>query len=114
MSDLPKVESEDGALLIVVSGNQVHRTEAFDCVLDRDDFGDFIGVEILSFFMQLHARMPLSPESGLQRWSYDGEMDAFYLHLREGRAAKQENAAGLASIDRGGVVASLRVGQSIR
>jgi uncharacterized protein YuzE len=107
VSEMPCV-TEDGLVLrIVISAGIGQRSERFDCILDRDDFNDLIGVEILSFNEQLRATVPSAPACRQLRWSYDSEMDAFYLHVREGRATHQDKAVAIASIDKDDVLVSM-------
>jgi uncharacterized protein YuzE len=60
-----------------------------ECVVDMTHYGDVAGIEILDFRRQLPRTVvqPAADES--MRWSYDPEVDAFYLHLRDVSATSQ-------------------------
>lgn len=108
MTPIPRVdEGGDGRLRITVSNGTALRTEQFDCIIDRDDFNRAIGVEVLGFNEQLKADVPSSPELGQPRWSYDSEVDAFYLHVREGRVTHQEKTVGFASFGKDQLLVSV-------
>jgi uncharacterized protein YuzE len=108
MSD-PEVEERNREIVIVLSSASANRSTGFECVLDVDDFGEVSGIEILSFRAQLSASLPESSGSGWPRWAIDDEIDASYLHVRDGRATHQEKTRGQAHIDDRDVVASIEV-----
>lgn len=70
----------------------------------------FEAVEILDFRRQLGAPVP-SPftSSDVPRWSYDEEMDAYYIRVREGTAGAQRSVVGTADLHEAGRVARLKI-----
>jgi hypothetical protein len=109
MNHPPAIEKRDDEIAISFSSAPAARRARFECILDVDDLGDLTGIEILSFRKQLAATLPESPGYGWPRWAIDDEIDAFYLHLREGRAGHQEKAQGSAHIGDRGELTSLWV-----
>lgn len=105
----PRVEERNGEIVVVLSSAATERSTGFECVLDVDDFGEVTGIEILSFRAQLNASLPENSGSAWPRWAIDDEMDATYLHVRNGRATHQEKTRGEAHIDDRDVVASIEV-----
>lgn len=89
------------------------RIAAFEGVADLTDFDVVVGVEILDFRRQLDATAPASVAVGLPRWSYDGEMDAFYLHVADGTASAQRSVVGSAELDEAGHVLTLTIPGSL-
>jgi hypothetical protein len=74
------------------------------------DFGDLVGLEILDFRRQLDSAEPSpSLRDGLPRWTYDDEMDAFYVRVAEGMADTQRSVIGTALLDEAGRVTQLRI-----
>ena len=104
---IPRAETANGVLWMFLAHGRAIREVAFDCTIDLDDFGELIGVEILAFAETFNAHAPPSPGSGHPQWSYDPEIDAFYLRLSNGSAPRQETKHGLAGIDAMGLVISL-------
>lgn len=103
------VSVENDHLNITLGSGSGVRSAPFDSVLDLDDFGEPIGLEILGFRSQLGALPPPGPTDGLPRWSYDKDEDAFYVRVSDGTAPRQKTSRGSASFDRRGAVVSLRV-----
>jgi hypothetical protein len=98
--DFPSVAFGDGTLAIRFQEAVVSRSVEVACVIDQTDFGDVIGVEILSFRHQLSGGMVEAPHaSSRARWSYDDEIDAFYVHLMKGRSQFQTPVAGKVGLD---------------
>ena len=83
--------------------------KAIECVVDLDDFGELVGVEVLPFRGQSGASVPLCTENGAPRWSYDPEVDGFYLRLGGERAGRQESVAGVVSVSAQGEMVALSV-----
>ncbi|HZS13234.1 MAG TPA: hypothetical protein VFC09_01420 [Candidatus Dormibacteraeota bacterium] len=100
--------AEDQVLICFMPGDPV-QTRAVDCVVDFDDFGVPLGVEVLDFRRQLGKDSP--PESGVDvpSWSYDVEMDALYLRMRAGGAPRQGKVVGTATRDSRGRLLNLVV-----
>lgn len=82
----------------------------FDGIVDQNAFGDVVGVEILDLRSHLGSgRVPRGTAAGFPRWSYDEEIDAFYVRLTEETAPVQTRVAGTTVIDGAGVLLSLEV-----
>jgi uncharacterized protein YuzE len=108
MADLV-TESGDGKLrFTLIEGDESIRTAPFECVLDIDAFGALIGIEILGFQDQLGVAPPVHHD-GVPTWSYDHEVDVFYLRLRRARSKVQPKKTGIASFGEKGSVVSLEV-----
>jgi len=82
----------------------------FNGVVDVTDLGDLVGLEILDFRSQLGSAEP-SPSAGdgLPRWTYDEEMDAFYVRVADGTADTQRTVVGTAALDGDGRVTQIRI-----
>jgi uncharacterized protein YuzE len=98
-----------GRVEIVFSEAERIDQKEVECVLDLDEFGELIGIEILPFEEQLGARPPMNTRDGFPRWSYDPMADGFYVRLKDHLARKQESAKGRAAIDSQGAVVGLSV-----
>jgi hypothetical protein len=48
-------------------------------------------------------------EEGSPRWSYDEEIDAFYVRIADGPAQRQRSARGTAQVDRDGRLVSIEI-----
>lgn len=82
----------------------------FDCVIDQTDLGEIVGIEILDLVRQLAGgRAPSAPLAGFPRWSYDEEIDAFYVHLADGRAQVQKSGSCTAYVDQEGQLNALEL-----
>ena len=69
-----------------------------------------IGVEILDLTRQLAGGVVESSSlEGGVRWSYDDEVDAMYVHVREGRSQVQRRASGIGELDSEGKLVGLTV-----
>jgi len=106
---IPCVEIRGNVLRAALHEGSRFRTAEFECVLDRDDVGDVVGIEILSFRGQLGVAPPPAAKGSNIKWSYDDEMDAFYMRIRQGPAPRQQTAMGRASFDKGGGLTELEV-----
>jgi uncharacterized protein YuzE len=84
-------------------------------VLDLDQSGDVIGVEILNLIFHagknsLKAINRCVPTEGDGlRYAYDEDSDSFYLRLRPGKSADQKAIQGLLSLDNDGQISSLSI-----
>lgn len=97
---LPSATVNEDVLSVRFLGSAVARTTEVACVVDQTDFGEVVGVEILGLRRQLSGGLVDAPRaSGEVRWSYDAEIDAFYLHVAEGRGQVQTAVTGKASLD---------------
>jgi uncharacterized protein YuzE len=73
-----------------------------ECVVDRDDYGEVMGIEVLD--VGLAAGFPGNlqvPECSLEpvaKVAYDAEADALYVRLRDGRSVRQDVATLAMSI----------------
>ena len=111
MTSPSAIEISDDRLRATIAPGQPAVRKGVKCVLDRDDFRDVIGVEILGIRGQLGRDASVRPgvAGPNVRWSYDEEMDAFYLHLRPGTASHQEPVEGLASLNADGELVALEI-----
>lgn len=108
--DGPRASLEDGLLTVILIAGEVARRIDFDGVLDQTALGEAVGVEILDLRSQLgDGEVPPAPASGLPRWSYDSEIDAFYVRLADDTAPIQKPFTGAASLDHGGRLVSIEV-----
>ncbi len=105
----PSVQRDGDSILIELLPTRGSRVITFTGVVDLTDFYDVIGIEILDFHRQLGATSPPSDATGLPRWSYDDEMDAFYLRLADGSSPIQQSIVGNVEVDEDGLVAQLRI-----
>jgi hypothetical protein len=97
---VPSAGIENGVLSIRFRDSDVDRSVDLDCVVDLTDFDDVVGVEILDLRRQLSGGIvEPSPTTGRIRWSYDDEMDAFYVHLTDGRGQVQRSVTCKAHLD---------------
>jgi hypothetical protein len=87
-----------------------HRAE-FEGVLDETYLGEVVGLEILDLQAQLNGARAPKPLSSTPypRWAYDDEIDAFYVHLTEGRAQVQRTIFGQAQYDDSKTITSFDV-----
>jgi hypothetical protein len=109
----PSSTVRGGVLTVTLSGNRVERRTDFDGVVDQTDFGDVLGLEILDLLRQLGGvATPASPTSGFPCWSYDDEIDAFYVHVQDGASQSQKAVMGQASLDSLGSLVALEVAVS--
>jgi hypothetical protein len=93
---------------ILFKESEATRTVPFEGVWDLNGLGEIVGVEVLDFRRQIGVKPPPpDPVAKLPRWSYDEEIDAFYVRLRNDNAPRQETRKGLALLDREGAVVAL-------
>jgi hypothetical protein len=96
----PSLEIVGETLHVFFSNSEPTRLVKITCTVDLTDFGDVLGVEVLDWSVQLSGAVLSANESdGPLRWSYDDEIDAFYLHLENGRSRIQKTEVALASVD---------------
>lgn len=108
--DSRRVSVENGLLTVVLVAGEASRRVEFDGVLDQAALGEIVGVEILGLRSQVGGgEVPAAPLGGLPRWSYDDEIDAFYVRLAEETAPIQKPVAGTAILDTSGRLTSLEV-----
>lgn len=106
----PRVRAEGEILGVDFGSASADRRVEIEVVVDRNAFGDVVGVEILDLQQQLASHVPLPVSSvDLPRWSYDDEIDAFYLRLRSDTATSQDMAIGTATLDQAGEMISLEI-----
>lgn len=68
-----------------------------------------MGIEILGFCEQIGIPPPPSPKEGNPRWSYDQEVDAFYVRLVDGMTPKQDKKSGQGLLAMDGSVVALEL-----
>jgi uncharacterized protein YuzE len=95
---VPRAAIHDGVLAVRLMDGIRTESASFEGVLDLDDFGKIVGVEILDFQAQVGGSVGNSPVDGV-RWSYDREIDAFYLHITDGQGSVQRSVLGMVSLD---------------
>ena len=107
---VPRVATGNGMLSIQFADSDIARSTNVDCVLDLTYLGDVVGVEILDLRRQLSGgRVEALSAGGQIQWSYDDEIDAFYVQILEDRAQVQRSATGKAHLDSGNRVVRLEV-----
>jgi len=80
------------------------------CVVDLAATGDLVGVEILDFRRQLSGAAPPPHREVLgMRWSYDSEVDAFYVRVGSDNGVEQVVTEGRAIVDAHTTVVALEV-----
>ena len=102
----PSAVITDGIVTICFSDSVASQSFKVACVVDLTDFGDVLGIEVLGWQRQLSGGKIVAPSvSEGVRWSYDGEIDALNIRLREGYSQVQRPATCVVSLDSGrGVV----------
>lgn len=59
-------------------------------IFDLTKSGDAVGIEIRDLCRQSGVTLiPPGPLDGTPRWVFDDEIDAFYIHLRDGRSEQR-------------------------
>lgn len=93
-------DTEDGFLVVrLTAGEPAHRA-TFEGVVDSTGLGEVVGIEILDFRAQLGgASVPESRGGVLPRWSYDDEVDGFYVRISGDNATVQRKTIGEASLN---------------
>lgn len=92
---------------IVLAAGEAVRDIPFEGVIDADDFGEIQGVEILGFSEQIGTSPPVGATEGTIRWSYDREVDAFYVRFGENMSSRQTTKSGRALLNADGSVIAL-------
>ena len=110
MSLFPAAAVDDGAVSIRFADQLPSQSIEVKCTVDLTDFGDVIGVEVLDWRRQLSDGV-LDAQSvrGPVLWSYDEEIDAFYIHVTEGRSQIQRSAVAEVGLDSNRRVVLLKV-----
>lgn len=107
----PSAVVSDGVLTLKLATASGVREVDFDCVIDQTDLGHVVGIEILDLRQQIAGgQAPAPPSDGYPRWSYDAEIDAFYVRVADGRAQVQKAGSGIAYLDGKGQLSVLEVG----
>lgn len=111
MSDFrPSVAVRVGVLTVTLAPTSGVTRVDFDCVIDQTDLGDVVGIEVLDLEQQLAGgRAPVPPSDGFPGWSYDKEIDAFYVRVADGRGQVQKAGSGTAYLDQEGQLSVLEV-----
>jgi hypothetical protein len=96
----PSVVTTDGIVTIYFSDSEASQSCEVACVVDLTDFGDVLGIEVLEWQRQLSGGKIVAPSASERvRWSYDEEIDALSIHLREGYSQVQRPATCVVSLD---------------
>jgi len=108
---VPLAERQDDHLRVTLrSSSGVLSSAPLACVVDLTYLGEVVGVEVLDFGRQLSGgTAPTSPKGAEVRWSYDPEVDAFYVHVAEGPGQVQRKATAVARLDSDGQLAVLEL-----
>jgi uncharacterized protein YuzE len=108
---VPIAERQNDRLRVTLRPSSgVLSSTSLACVVDLTYLGDVVGVEILDFGRQLSGGVaPISPKGGGVRWSYDPEMDAFYIHVAEGSGQVQRKATAVAFLDSDGQLTAIEL-----
>jgi uncharacterized protein YuzE len=111
MSDLfPRFIADGTRVAIEFHESNVVRTVDVHSVVDLDDFGEVVGIEVLDWSRQLEGgRLEGSSPSHSVRWSYDDEIDAIYFRLSGGRGQAQRSVIAVTGIDVEGLVVRMDV-----
>lgn len=111
MSDFrPSVDFGDRILRVRFIDSPSSSSHEIECVADLTDFEEVVGVEILDFSKQLAGgRVDPVRQIGEIQWSYDGEVDAFYVRVRAGRGQVQRKVVAQALVDSLGRLTELSV-----
>jgi uncharacterized protein YuzE len=97
----PFAKWEEDVLQVRLGESQISHSIEVECVVDLTYVGDLVGIEILDLSRQLSGGTALAQLSDSDvRWSYDSEMDAFYLHVSDGRGQVQRAQSGIAHLNR--------------
>jgi hypothetical protein len=105
----PSVTVRGGVWTVSLGAAEGGRQVDFEGIVDQTDFGDVVGIEILDLNRQVEAVAPHSPRRGYPRWSYDDEIDAFYVHVADGPGQVQRVTSGSALVDAAGTLTTLEV-----
>ena|SRR5437867_2329006 len=111
-SFVPSVGFVSGCLLLRLDDSEGVYRRPFRCILDRDPFGDITGVEILDIRRQLDGAVVTSSTVTRDfRWSYDPDVDAFYVHIQRGSSLTptQESCDGVALVSADNRLVSLEI-----
>jgi uncharacterized protein YuzE len=96
----PHAHTHDDNFGVHLSDAPVADTLKVRCVLDLTSFDEIVGIEILDLRRQLNGgTVAASPSGGPIRWAYDDEIDALYVHVRDGRGQVQRSVAATARLD---------------
>ena len=116
MNDFPKVLKDSRSFRIEFSPSIVTSKEKLiEMVLDFDQFGEIIGVEIINLLLHVGENglgiiSNVIPNDGTGiRYSYDRECDSFYLKIKSDRSVDQIEVEGLALLDKDGQIFCLNV-----
>jgi uncharacterized protein YuzE len=96
----PFITANDNALIVTVGEGFNDRRENFKGVIDKTALGNIVGIEILDFQKQISVTLPLfqNDHQNFPQWSYDNDIDAFYLRIADGPAPVQVNVVGWADL----------------
>ena len=118
--DAPKISATtDGVEVEICSSGSSAQTLSVEFVLDLNQSGTVIGIEVLN--LQLEAggsflnriRERIGTMDGSMKYSYDGEVDAFYLQLYDEVSADQVAVDGIIILNEKGEIVSLRANRAV-
>jgi hypothetical protein len=95
----PSATVDGDRLRVVLLDSEPVRSIGLDCVVDLTDMGEIVGIEVLDVQRQLGGGVMPPAVLGELRWSFDDEMDAFYLQVAQGRGQIQKSAKAIARLD---------------
>lgn len=107
---VPDVRLVDSIVRVRLSDGVPVRVAPFSCVVDLDQRGNPIGVEVLDFRRQTQSSMLKSRTVTKDfHWGYDLQIDALYIQIRSGTAPIQQTSSGLAFLDAKNDLVSIEV-----
>ncbi|MGD0272477.1 MAG: hypothetical protein ABSB96_01900 [Gaiellaceae bacterium] len=91
----------ESSVRVVFSDIAKTETMDFECALDIDDFGTLVSVEIIGLREQVGiVEIEQYKQFDDMHWSYDDEVDAFYLRLASTRyPIRTKTSVGTLSLD---------------
>jgi len=115
MNDYPKVDQSKKAVNIIFVAYEGEITYVdIEFVVDFNQYGEIVGVEILNIKLESGEKCLDIIESAITtldnalRYSYDEESDSFYLEISEERSIHQKSINGLLVINQIGQIVGLK------
>lgn len=109
MTEFPKVAREPGAIEVLLDDSEKSTSELpIEFVLDIDKFGEVIGIEIMDLVADAGEGCLQLIQNSSATFSYDEDVDAFYLRLEAGASLDQKVVEGKILLDERGQVIGFR------
>ena len=116
MKEYPKIHCAKTWMAIACApGDQEARKRALRMVVDFDNLGNAMGIEVINICLVLgkHCLKAIREHCAIQgggiRYAYDAESDCFYLRLRQGNSVDQRAVDGSALLNQQGEIVGLEV-----